>query len=414
MGGNTRAVDRETGELKTYAGKPAYAEKTNFKSIDRSLFKKHFVRMLQSLDDLHQRNFKEPIWDPRFRNSLLTSGEAFNGSSEHLFSDMSDDEFVKYKSEVGDIDLTVPYERLKTIFQLLSNLEGTEITPEITYIGQNKSKQEGHQINGLFAYEPEGVKKPIFIQVDFEGVEYDKGKPDEFAKFGHSSSWEDVKAGVKGVFHKYLLRSLAGGASQRDDVVLLTPASPLTPPEKIKIKKITSPIKLLSFSVDRGLRTNAKQQFLPDGSPVLVNSKLAFKEISTTESDYKRTRPEIYTLLFGKEPSSESDLQLLDSFVGILDLMKTHLSSSQIDSIFLDFLEDKLLGRQSQRLDANSAEVDKSVKLAAISKFVDNFDDLRKYQNLIDQLQSDYYSNYKTRTTVEGFIKEYFISLMSY
>lgn len=390
MGGNVLVKDVEGRYQK--AGKP------DFRKINRSEFTKHIVDALKKLDDMHNKMFGEPIWPANSRDSLLSTGHAFNGSSEHLFNKkLSDEDFVAYKPSVGDIDLTVPHEKLRNIFDLLSKIQGRSITPNVTYIGQNKEEQgTGHQINSLFSYKSKRLDSPINVQIDFEGVEYRKsGEPDEFSKFGHSSSWEDIKVGIKGVFHKYVLRGLAKAASTQSDAVILTPASPLEPPEKIKVAKRTSPLSLLSFSVDRGLRSNAVQQFLPDGSPVIVNGMRAFKELPTSASTYTRTRKEIFTLIFGEEPTG-NELKLLDSFVGILQLMNDHLDDPQIESVFLDFVNDKLFG-QGQALDAYNPEVDRSAKMGAVSLFMQKFPFLESHQGLLEKLQSDYYKKYKVR-----------------
>lgn len=389
MGGNVLVKDVEGRYQK--AGKP------DFRSISRSEFTRHIIDALKKLDDMHSKMFGEPIWPPKTRDSLLSSGQAFNGSSEHLFNrKMTDEEFVEYKPTVGDIDLTVPHEKLKSIFDLLAKIQGRSLTPNVAYVGQNKEEQgEGHQINSLFSYTSKNLDAPINVQIDFEGVEYEKGSPDEFSKFGHSSSWEDVKSGIKGVFHKYILRGLAKAASTQQNAVVLTPKSPLEPPEAIKVAKRTSPLSLLSFSVDRGLRANAEQQFLPDGSPVLVNGMKAFKELPTSSSTYARTRQEIFTLILGEEPIG-NELQLLDSFVGILQLMADHLDDSQIESVFMDFVNDKLFG-QGQALDAYSPEVDRSAKMGAVSLFMEKFPFLKKHESLLEKLQDDYYKKYKVR-----------------
>lgn len=411
MGGNTRAIDRQTGELKNFAGRDAYADKADFRNLNRAIFKKHFIAVFKELDNEHNRMFGEPIWDPRQRNSILMSGEAFNGSSEHLFGDIKDEEFIKYKPLVGDVDLTVPEEKLKTIFELLSSLEEQKITSQVTYIGQNRSRLQGEQINALFAYQPTLDVEPIFIQIDFEGVVYEEnGRPEEFSKFGHSSSWNDIKIGIKGVFHKYILRSLASIVSTRQNVVLLTPTSPLSPPEKIKVKKTTSPAQLLSFSVAYGLRTNATQQFLPNGEPLIVGDKLAFKEIPTSESNYERSKSSIYTLLFGVEPE-ENDLTLFDSYVGILELLNKNLNDSQIENVFLDMVQDKFFGK-SQRLDATNPEIDRQAKMVAISKFIEIFPFVKKHENLIKNLSTDYYASYKIRESLFDSIRDLIIEYL--
>jgi len=407
MGGNVLVKDKEGNYHK--AGKP------DFRSISRTEFTANFIEALKKIDDLHTKLFKEPIWSSSTRDKLLSSGKAFNGSSEHLFNDrMKDEEFVEHKPVVGDIDLTVPKEKLKSIFELLSKIQGKSITPTISYIGQNKEYKEdreeqrtGHQINTLFAYRPRGSKTTVNVQIDFEGVEYDKGKPTEFAKFSHSSSWDDVKSGVKGVFHKYILRSLASAASVQENVVILTPESPLEPPEAIKVSKKQHPVfSLYSFSVDGGLRAKAAQQFLPDGvTPVMVNGMRAFKELPTSDSTYARTKKEIFTLIFGVNPEG-NELQLLDSYTGILQLIGDHLDDGQIDSIYLDLISNKFFGVvttkkgksvKGQALDAYSPDVDRSAKMAAISIFKKKFPFVSSHDALLEKLLEEYYENYKVR-----------------
>jgi len=402
MGGNTRAINRSTGELVTYAGRPAYADKIDMRSVDRTTFKKDFVAAMIALDELHRSRFGEPIWPAKTRNSVLSSGEAFNGSSEHLFSNkVSDDDFSTHKPVVGDVDLTVPSERIESIFELLTDIEGQSITDKVSYVGQNRAASAGHQINSLFAYSPTQKSSPLFVQIDFEAVEYAAGKPDEFSKFSHSSSWQDITVGVKGVFHKYLLRSLASMASTNPDVVLLTDKSPLQPPEKIKVKKTTSPVTLLSFSVDRGLRTTAVQQFLPDGSPVMVAGKLAYKEISTSDSTYVRTKTEIFSLLFGTVPSA-SELIQLDSFTGVLRLMKDHLDDGQVEEVYLDTVQEKLYG-SGQALDLSNPSADMSAKSAALTRFQEEFPFLKSHDNMLKDLQQKYYASYKVRVSESRF-----------
>jgi hypothetical protein len=85
MGGNTKAIDRETGEVVNFFGRPGFADKIDLKRVDRSLLKKSIIATLKNLDSLYRNEFGVPIWDPSQRNSILSSGEAFNGSSEHLF-----------------------------------------------------------------------------------------------------------------------------------------------------------------------------------------------------------------------------------------------------------------------------------------------------------------------------------------
>lgn len=375
------------------SGKPYKVDKPDFRKIDRSQFKSEFIAAFKEIDRLHAKKFGVPIWPSKSRDALLSSGEAFNGSSEHLFgSRLSDDELNEYKPTFGDIDLTVPKEHFETLFELLDSIPGKRLSPSVSYIDK-KTSPGGDQINCLFAYR-EGATKPLHVQVDFEFVGYEKGAPDEFAKFGHSSSWEDVKSSVKGVFHKYILRCLATVVSLQKDVVLLTKTSPLEPPEKIKVSKSSNPVRLLSFSVDKGLRTKFTQQFLDDGSPVLVNGMKAYKE--TPSGGDVRSKKEIFGLLFGEEPVG-NEISLFGSFVGILQLMQDHLDDRQIEDAYLDFIEHKLYGKDGQALDATSPEIDKSAKMSAIAAFKKKFPFLGRHDPLLARLQDEYYETYKVR-----------------
>jgi hypothetical protein len=415
MGGNTKAIDRETGEVVNFFGRPGFADKIDLKRVDRSLLKKSIIATLKNLDSLYRNEFGVPIWDPSQRNSILSSGEAFNGSSEHLFNDkITDEEFTKFKSSVGDIDLTIPAEKIETVFELLSSLEGKEIVPgKIWYVGQNRKKYAGDQINSLFAYRPDKTSEPVFIQIDFEAVDYSGGRPDSFAKFGHSSAWEDVKEGVKGVFHKYLLRSLTT-KSTLHNAVILTKNSPLYPPEKVKVKKKSDPIKLLSFSVSQGLRPTVELQKYPDdpqvpkelvGQPVKLGDSFVYRELSTAESSYIKNIEEIFTLLFDRFPPTADDVNRLQSFSGILSLMKKYMSDADIENIYEDFVNEKLFSPEAQRLDLTSSESDKTAKLAAVGRFRKEFSFLSEPDESIVQ---SYYSSYKIREAVGRFIRALF------
>jgi hypothetical protein len=415
MGGNTTAIDRATGKVVNFMGRPGYADKVDFTKIDRDTFRADVIAAFKKLDELHEENYGEPIWDPKKRNSLLSSGQAFNGSSEHLFnSKISDKDFTKYKPLVGDIDLTIPAEKAETLFELLASLEQSQITPgKVWYIGQNKKSHSGEQINSLFAYKYAPKLPPLFLQVDFEAVEYEKGKPTQFAKFSHSSSWEDIQQGIKGVFHKYLLRSLTTPSAQ-PDAILLAPNSPLYPPSAVKIAKKTSAVKLLSFAVQYGLRSAVELQHYPDlpeippklvGKPVVINGKLAYKETSTDESSYMTNLSQIFSLLFGKEPTP-AEVTAFGSFTGVLDIMATYFDNGQVAAIYEDFVYEKLFGRGSQRLDAKSPDIDRAAKMGSVEMFRKVFPFLPEVdQEVLDS----YYGAYKVRK--ESLLRAY-ISLL--
>jgi hypothetical protein len=153
---------------------------------------------------------------------------------------------------------------------------------------------------------------------------------------------------------------------------------------------------LLSFSVDKGLRTAAEQQFLPDGSPLMVDGKRAFKKLPTESSTYQQDKSGIFTLLFGVEPVG-NELALFGSFNGLLQIMQDHLDNAQILDVYNDFIGFKLYGKSGQALDAYDPKNDMQAKMPAVNAFKEKFPFLSSQDNYLDSLIEDYYKNYKVR-----------------
>lgn len=396
MGGN---VSIDVG------GELAGAEQLDFeKLIDRRAFRQDFLEMFRALDAAHQDQHGQPIWPARTRDSLLMSAEVFSGSARHLFGrEISDDEFVAHKPTVGDIDVSVPEDKLQTLKDVLDSYKGKFITQSIKCIGS----QRGNQINALFAYTlPDGPGQGTIVnaQVDFVGVKFDKDKPDEFAQFAHSSDWEDIKSGVKGVFHKYLLRSISGVASRVKDGVLLTPSSTA---QKYKIAKDQSPFSNIKFSVDKGVRSPAYEPVLTDtGEQLIVNDRPAYKEIPTKLSKYDTSLRGMFTSIFGTNPVKD-ELTKFRSFDGLLGLMKEMFTDEQIEEVYEDFIRYKLFGSTEsgnvgQELYAKDSGKDRAYKLAAVEKFRNAFSFLRgsTKDTELQQLVETYYGRYGMRREV--------------
>ncbi len=161
-GGNSTAIDRETGEAK------AQAQKMDMSRVQRSTLKKEFIKTFSTLNDLVKKASGKPIWN---NFNVVKSGVAFNGSSNAMFDDsITDDEFMKHKPKVGDIDITIPRDRMIDLFDILSKNEDKMIG-NIEYIGSNrKSGSEVQQINAVFKYEST-IEMDAFM--DDDGKIYD-------------------------------------------------------------------------------------------------------------------------------------------------------------------------------------------------------------------------------------------------
>lgn len=147
-------------------------------------------------------------------------------------------------------------------------------------------------------------------QVDFEGVEYQNNEPTEAEQFLHSSHWDDTALGIKGVHHKLLLNAVAG--------------------DKRK------------FSITHGLRPRDN-----DMVPGIKHPK------------------DVSRALFGENAQHDN----IQSFVGITDLIKTHLPASEHQAIYDKFKKSAAV--MAKRLDSTAA-------LAHIKKALNVSDDMNE------------------------------------
>jgi len=390
-GGNVRATNKRDGST-------IDAEKIPVKQIGRSKFIKVFVAIFKQMNKDFKKRYNKPIW---VDESILANGFAFNGSTSYIMNpEYSDEEVVKYKSSAGDLDIALPVELKEEMWEYLDSIEGKYIIPGAKYMGSNKHTPSaiGDQINSVILVEFDGLRVPA--QVDFEFLEFEDNLPTEWAKFSHSSSFDDAKASIKAVNHKYLIRSLVGGASVRKDIVIATGKST---PEKIvltKAKQHQIP-KMLKFSVGRGIRVAYEPMLDHDGNDIFADGKQVYKEIPSKSSSYETVVANIYKLSFGQLEGHESDVKLFNSFVGVLELMSKYLDKSQIAATHDRYLE-LLWGLKPQRaqeLEVNDPELDYQVKSGGYQRFIKELRIKDKSKSLVEA----YYKEYGQRRTRESF-----------
>jgi hypothetical protein len=361
------------------------AEKIDMTKSGRKEFVKLSLDLFKHINKLYKKKYKKPLW---INEKNLDTGKMFNGSTSFIFSpSYKDEDILKHKTKSGDIDLIIPKEAGPNLWNLLESYKNKEIYPNVTYIGNNRTSDNklGNQINSIFKMEFDNGYK-VMAQVDFEMLEVSKeGEPDEFARFSHSSSFEDVTYGMKGVAHKYLIISMAGAATMKSNVYVVTNTST---PEKYKIKvKAGKPMTEFTdakFSVDKGLRfAYEKQDWEIDGKPV-------YKEIPTSKSTYEQKLETIFTFLFGKKPSSK-ELKDMWSFVGLAKLMKKYLNKQQIKKTY-DRMFERVWGRMAQELERDNPELDYQIKDTMMKYLEDTFKIKRDTKTV-----EAYYSKYGTR-----------------
>ena len=347
-----------------------FADRIDLQKINRSDIVKTLNDGLDAINTSFEKSFGLPLWN----ESLFKSKEFLSGSAFHFFNlqTIGDDEFVKVKSTVGDVDLQVDGNMAPMVKQFLDDNKGATFG-SLTFIGYKSSTGQYISLWKLPEFN-------INVQIDFELVDYDSaGNPNSWSQFSHSSTWNDLKAGIKGVFSKFLYSSLT---------------APKAKPMIIKAKTARGKDKIVnkgesSFSVSHGLRVKYSPILGADGSHVYENGMPTYTELSTTESSGERDLGAIFTAFFDKIPTN-SELKDMSSFIGTLSLIKQH-KNSDIKKI-ADAFVDKLWGTNAQGLYRGNPSQDLNEKTAAILMMCTEFG---LHPKQYDDLKVEYYKNYK-------------------
>lgn len=366
--------------------------------LDLKVTKRSFIvpvlnKLLHNINKLYQKQYNKPLWDPK----LLQSGAFLSGSSLHFFNvkGISDEEFVSKKPKVGDIDTMVNRDERNNLIEFLTQIQGKKIG-DAKLLGIHTAGNE--QYSALWQI---GDPPLITVQIDFEFVEFDETGPTDWSKFSHSSSWEDLQLRIKGVFHKWLIQSLAS-LTYREFL-----QRKMVGRGKARAEQdVPTADTLLSFAVASkeggGLRAkylpvidpNTKKPLVKDGLPVMTAAPTA---------NYEQNLEKIFSRLFGKKISSK----LIDrvwSFNGILNLMNELLTPEQKNRVFQQFLQ-KTVGPGAQGMYKNDPNRDLEEKLVAINHAMKTLN-IPKPKNL-DQMLSDYKKTYRMSPTNEDALPDY-------
>ncbi len=397
-GGNARATNKITGE-------ETLAQKIPIKEIGRSNFIKKFVELFIEIDKRFEEKFNRPLWANK---KILKNGIAFNGSTSFIMNpEISDQEVIPYKSTSGDIDIMVKESDKSELWTLLDEFEAKpKIIKDVVYKGSNKLSISaiGDQINCVFEVTFGNIVTQSQIDwefTEFEGEGEDEA-PMEFSRFGHSSSLSDAQNGFKGVSHKYLLRALAGGASLRKDVLILTNKATYEKPafKKTKGEHITT-LRMDKFFVSKGIRKAYESMFIPGTKkPWIIDGKRVYREKPPGDSQYETSIKEMFKILFNDLDSGE--LNKMWSFVGIIDLMKKYLDKKSITDTFERFL-DIQWGFAGQKLERDHKEIDFEIKANAVNYMIKKIPQLKKYDKKIKEMTDRFYANYHKAKIVESF-----------
>ena len=295
MGGNLKLVT-STGSHE--------ASRIDLQSSSRTNIVAVLLQSLKIFNKTVEKNVGISLWTDKVFNNL----GFLSGSAKHFFdlNSIDDSSFVSVKPSVGDIDTQVPLSMESLIQGFLDTAHGT-VCGDLTFIGYKKSA-------GQFITLWSSKSLSQNVQIDLELVDFENGEPTNWSNFSHSSSWADMKKGLKGVFHKFAQRALSTKTLR--EITLLK--------GKKKVPtKVTSTD--LAFSVMKGLRVKLKE--VGDG---------VYEEIPTDESTYITDIDAMFKMFFGHLPSKQEE-EMMWSFVGIIELVKKYWSIKDQSMFILGF-----------------------------------------------------------------------------
>jgi hypothetical protein len=374
-------ISQVTNKFKLFEGGnlaigPHQAKSIDLTAVERNTIIPKLNQLLLSIDNLYNQTYGEPLWGKK----LLSTGGFLSGSSLHFFNvkGISDEKFVSKKPTVGDIDTMVDKNKEQNLQKLLLAYNEKQIGPA-KLLG---FKRGNEQFSALWEIDD----PKLYVQIDFEFVEFEKDSPSEWAKFSHSSAWEDLQAGVKGVFHKYLIQSLAGLTLKNFYLRKLVGRGKLRQEQDVPTSD-----NMYSFAVSSkeggGLRPKYDPVIDPaTGKPLVVNKLPVMTTAPAT--GYIRDVKSIFSKLLGHKLKATDIKRIYDnfwSFTGILSAMNNVLSLEEKQKVANDFIQ-RTIGPGVQGLYKNNPDKDIKEKLVAIDTMLRAFN-LSKPNNFDSMLQ---------------------------
>ena len=371
----------EGGNVEVDGKQAVKLDMSKISADDFKEFKGLFIKALIDINKKYEKMHGNPLW--KDVKSLAANGKIFSGSTRAFFT-KDYETFKKFKPLVGDMDVQVPEPKMKLLRDLLDANKGKKFGA-FTWKG---FEHNGLQYNGILVPPAKFLDASDAVQLDFEGTPFgDDEIPTEFAEFGHYSSWTDIKANVKGLFIKYLMRCLTS-AIKREKIAIVSKTGKRT--AKSKRADLQS---FYSFSVDRGFRLKLEPVLDDNDNIVMTDGLPTYKEVPTKDADYKQDLDQIFSILFGKMPTPIEKRSMF-SFIKTLDLMNDNLSKKQIEDAHDTFVG-LLWGKGMQGIERNNPAADAEIKNAAYDQLVNKFSYLKGKEKQVKQMYDEYYKKYR-------------------
>ena len=374
--------------------------------IDLKLHNRDFmVKQLRKLFAAQNKSFRETmgkyIWAP----SLLTSGDMFSGSSVHFFNikKINTEDFLNKlkKTKVGDIDTQVDQNLGDDLATWLESIIGQKVGNGVL-LGFNSA------LSSIWLLDDPVVR----VQVDYELGPYDSKtkKPTEWFAYSHSSHYDDMEVGIKGVFHKYINRALVQAHQTKKYVAKV---------QKRGVKISDEPIQdsNYSFAVTSAQGGGLSLKYRPyldpqTGEPATKKNIPIMQYIETADRHYVQNLDQQFELMFGRK-RTEADRKMQGSFVGTIQLMNKYLKPEQNRAVVEAFY-DILFGAGAQMITKDDPQRDRDTKFAAIDIMLLGTKDHKplKVPNATQLRQQavnmaiDYESKFRSRQKEKGIIQE--------
>lgn len=368
---------KKTHSILLEGGNSPGAQKIDL-SLNGEKRRSYVIPLLKEFFNELNKQFEQKYHIPLWSQSVLQQFNHLAGSTKH-FMDPSVENFSSFKKDVGDIDLLIANDLRDQVVDFLSGLTKGKKIAQLTFNAihettQSKTAEPAALITQWkLPKDPEHFPEGLLLQLDFNFI-ISQGDADytpiEWSTFYHSSDLTDMKQGIKGAFHKILLRAISAKHHEQN-IYTLGKSGKLLPKELEKY---------FSLSPEYGLRIallkvdpEIVKELLNPSNPNSLKNKdligkdvknLTFKTLTLAElkelqknpqkmrqlfDSIKKTDPntdeknfnefkelldfqvnlkKIFTLLFGKEPT-ENDLILFQSFLGLVCLINKYLSADK-------------------------------------------------------------------------------------
>lgn len=374
------------------------AQSIDLTKIDRDVMLPAIDELLLSVNTAFQKMFGKPLWSPEvLRDRKHTSGSTFHFLNPNIPSS----EFVKYKPKVGDIDTMVDRVSKPEIEKFLQAIRNKPLGnfkllnyDEETEKGRAQRLKKGEEDKRAQFITQWEIFKPVQfkgLQIDLELADFETNpetgntQPTDWARFSHSSDWEDVKQNVKGVFHKYIIQSITAISNtekHRVDVLKT----------KTKITRTTD--NDVGFAVASGQGGGMSRKYEPYTDPATGDTErdnLPLKRyIEPAQRKYEKNLAAQFEMLFNRQPTAE-DLKAYESFIGCVKLCNQYLNPKQRQVVANDFL-DTCFALDAQMLVRDDPKSDATTKMAAVDYMAANLEGINanEFVKKANQMVVDY------------------------